>query len=253
MQPTKYGDGEFERAYAEHPVIVLRYPYPGGISTIDLLMLPLVVERLQAEHPRCTLCVRSVHDEGSGAEVTITVEDREDRNGDVFTQEVVVLQTKLHCVEAERDRLLYVMVPHLMELIAKSKQTNFIGPFLGPSAKGVVMSTFNTTADKIGALGENVHVHDVTFQQIWDQSGIDLAKLARELEQLRNAMKRELIEGTIEQDEAVVAVTVAQKEATAGNGPAALQHLKRAGAWTLGVAEKIGVAVASEALKKAML
>ena len=40
--------------------------------------------------------------------------------------------------------------------------------------------------------------------------------------------------------------------ATRGDGPAALQYLKSAGEWTLGVAEKIGVGVAIEALKRAI-
>jgi uncharacterized protein YjbI with pentapeptide repeats len=46
---TEYAEREFERIYAEKPGIVLRYP--GGISPMDLLALPLVVERLQVEHP----------------------------------------------------------------------------------------------------------------------------------------------------------------------------------------------------------
>ncbi len=43
-------------------------------------------------------------------------------------------------------------------------------------------------------------------------------------------------------------MAAAQKEAAQGNGPAALRHLKAAGQWTLGIAEKIGVAVAVEAI-----
>src|SRR4051812_14284374 len=73
-EPTKYEKGEFERIFAEKPRIVLRYP--GGISPIDLLALPLVVERLQAEYPGSVLQIRSMQNDAGGASVTITVEDR---------------------------------------------------------------------------------------------------------------------------------------------------------------------------------
>ena len=51
--------------------------YPGGISPVDLLALPLIVERLQADHPDSVLQVRSVQNDAGGATVTITVEDLE--------------------------------------------------------------------------------------------------------------------------------------------------------------------------------
>jgi hypothetical protein len=47
-------------------------------------------------------------------------------------------------------------------------------------------------------------------------------------------------------------VGAAEKAASQGDGPTVLQHLKTAGKWTLGVAEKIGVAVAAEAIKRVM-
>jgi hypothetical protein len=48
------------------------------------------------------------------------------------------------------------------------------------------------------------------------------------------------------------AVADAEEAAAKGDGPAALQYLKSAGEWTFGIAEKIGVGVAVEALKRAM-
>ena len=81
--------------------------------------------------------------------------------------------------------------------------------------------------------------------------GIDLPKLAEELGRLRNAMKGETT-GTREQGKAIGAVADAEDAATRGDGSAALQYLKSAGKWTLGIAEKIGVGVAIEALKRVM-
>ena len=100
-----------------------------------------------------------------------------------------------------------------------------------------------------GAVGPGAHTEKNTFQQI--QGGIDLPKLAEELGRLRAAMKGETT-GTREQDKAIGVVADAEEAATKGDGPAALQYLKSAGKWTLGIAEKIGVDLAVEALKKEM-
>jgi hypothetical protein len=102
-----------------------------------------------------------------------------------------------------------------------------------------------------GAVGPGAHAHDNTFQQIQAGAGIDLPKLAEELGRLRAAMKGAPTD-TPEHDEAIGAVAGAEKAAAKGDGSAALQYLKSAGEWTLGIAEKIGVDLAVEALKRAM-
>jgi hypothetical protein len=58
--------------------------------------------------------------------------------------------------------------------------------------------------------------------------------------------------GTREQDKAIGAVADAEEAAAKGDGPAALGYLKSAGNWALDTAQKIGVGVAVEALKRAM-
>jgi hypothetical protein len=68
-------------------------------------MLPLIVERLQAEHPDCVLHIRSVQDDGNGATVTITVDARTGRQDDGFKKELVQLQIRLECAIEERDHL----------------------------------------------------------------------------------------------------------------------------------------------------
>jgi hypothetical protein len=51
---------------------------------------------------------------------------------------------------------------------------------------------------------------------------------------------------------AINAVAAAEEAAAQGDGPTVLRHLKAAGKWALGVAEKIGAAVAAEAIKRTM-
>jgi hypothetical protein len=171
----------------------------------------------------------------------------------------VRLQVKLECVVEERDHLRQLLGPTFLEGISK------IGEFLAlprqeihvhrPSGltaiEGPTMSrdTFNT--GQAGAVGPNAHAHDMTFQQVQNQGTLDLPRLAQELAKLHAAMKQES-EGTREQDKAIVAVADAEEAAAKGDGPTALRYLKAAGTWTFGVAEKIGVAIAAAAIKRAM-
>jgi uncharacterized protein YjbI with pentapeptide repeats len=261
-EPTKYEEGEFEHFFAEKPRIILRYA--GGISPIDLLALPLVVERLQAEYPRSVLQIHSMQNDAGGASVTITVEDRADRGTEVFAAEVEALRNDLltiqHRLRSEESLRLEITAKYqavtedvLPKLLAKvvPKREIHIGQLTGPMAiEDIVMSqdTYNISG-QAGAVGHGARAHNNTFQQI--QGGIDLPKLADELGRLRGAMKDEGT-GTREQDKAIGVVADAEEAAAKGDGPAALQYLKSAGEWTLGIAEKIGVPVVIEALKRAM-
>jgi hypothetical protein len=116
--------------------------------------------------------------------------------------------------------------------------------------ENIVMSqdTYNVSG-QAGAVGPGAQAHNNVFQQI--QGGIDLPKLAEELGRLRAAMKGDYT-GTREEDKAIGVVADAEESATKGDGPTALQYLKSAGEWTFGIAEKIGVPVVIEALKRAM-
>jgi hypothetical protein len=74
-----------------------------------------------------------------------------------------------------------------------------------------------------------------------------LPKLAIELEKLRLAMKAEAT--LAEHDVALGAVASAQNAAEKNDGPAVLSYLSNAGEWALGIASKIGAAVAIAAIK----
>lgn len=103
-----------------------------------------------------------------------------------------------------------------------------------------------------GAVGPNALAHDMTFQQVWNESSakLDLDTLASDLARLRLALKAEA--ESAEEDAAVGEIALAEVAAKRKDGPKALAHLKNAGRWALSVAEKIGVAVASAAIKTAM-
>ena len=80
-----YKPEEFERAYADKYQIVLEFP--DGMAPIELAMLPLVVEQLQAEYKGTTLHIQSIRDEGNGATVRISVRSASSRKKGEFERE----------------------------------------------------------------------------------------------------------------------------------------------------------------------
>ena len=110
----------------------------------------------------------------------------------------------------------------------------------------------NYHVNQAGAVGPNAQASDMTFQQIWhqEQMKIDLVTLQTDLALLRQAMRREAI--SLDHDLAIGEIAGAEEAAKRQDGPAVIKHLKQAGKWALDVATKIGVSVASEALKTAI-
>lgn len=110
----------------------------------------------------------------------------------------------------------------------------------------------NYSAGQAGAMGPNSRAENISFQQIWsqDQGSIDLPTLARELQFLRTKLREEATEPS--HDVAIGEVASAQTAASEGNGPKALEHLKNAGKWAFDTSTKIGIGVATAALKTAL-
>ena len=106
---------------------------------------------------------------------------------------------------------------------------------------------------RAGIVGPNANV--VNFSQAWNEwksesSGPDVALLATQLAALRQQLKIE--SKTPEEDAAIGAVAQAEVAAKSGDGSKVLEALAGAGKWALGVAEKIGVAIAAVAIRKAL-
>ena len=116
----------------------------------------------------------------------------------------------------------------------------------------VIMGDQYNVSGQAGAVGPNAHAHDMTFNQIWNQlqPSLDLAKLAEELGQLRQAMEQSATEPGHRL--AAGAVAAAEESARQADGPKVVEYLKSGGKWALSLAEKIGVGLASTALKAAL-
>jgi hypothetical protein len=112
--------------------------------------------------------------------------------------------------------------------------------------------TYNISG-QAGAVGPNAHAHDNTFNQLQQigrqiEQSMDLAALANDLETLRQALKKEAV--TEEHDMAIVDISAAKRAAEAKDSGKLAESLKSAGKWALDVATKIGVSLATEAIKE---
>lgn len=108
------------------------------------------------------------------------------------------------------------------------------------------------SAGQVGAQGPNAHAEGMVFNQIWlkNKDDFNTEKLIGELSLLRSTLKNEA--ETAEQLSELGAVANAEIEMKKNNGSKALEWLSKTGKWPLGVAEKIGVSIASAAIKTSM-
>lgn len=150
---------------------------------------------------------------------------------------------------------------HLILLIksmveATSESAPGSNPFIllnqGNIQGNINMEQRDTKIGQAAVVGDNAHVHDVNFNQIWNEvsSQADTKQLAGELIQLRD----ELLKRASGPDHyiAIGEVAAAEKAASANDGPTALRHLKTAGKWAFDAATQIGTTLAAEVLKKTL-
>ncbi len=116
----------------------------------------------------------------------------------------------------------------------------------------VIMGDQYNVSGQTAAVGPKAHVHDISFNQVWNQlsNNIDLVRLADELRQLHDALERQATDPA--QKLAVGAIAAAEQSAREKDGPKMLEYLKVGGKWALGVAEKIGVDLAKVAIEGAL-
>ncbi|MET0268550.1 MAG: hypothetical protein ABW202_23395, partial [Duganella sp.] len=108
------------------------------------------------------------------------------------------------------------------------------------------------TANQVGAQGPNAHAHDMTFKQTLAGTDrtVDLLTLAGELERLRTELATNA--KTPEQYVEIGAIAAAEKEAKNGDVEKTHEALSKAGKWSLGIAEKIGVGLATAVIKNSL-
>jgi hypothetical protein len=103
---------------------------------------------------------------------------------------------------------------------------------------------------KVGVVGPHASVGEINFNKSWQGADLNIDSLTEQLSSLLQALKEQA--ESPEELEQVVSVSRAKAAAESGDGPKALQYLAATGRWVLSVAEKIGVGVATAALRTAL-
>jgi hypothetical protein len=107
----------------------------------------------------------------------------------------------------------------------------------------------NANESVVATRGARVHDVNQTWNSWVSSSDCDFQQLSTELERLAEALRQR--SGSPEQIVEAGAIAEAQIEAKKNNGSGVLSALRRAGAWSLGVAKDIGVALVIKAFEKA--
>ena len=145
---------------------------------------------------------------------------------------------------------LYGMQPDMYQNFYRMSEKNIIQ--INQFFQGETTMGDKYEAGQVGAQGANAHAHDMTFNQIWHQNRgeIDLNALNDDLIKLRSAMQTEA--SSAEHYSELGAIANAEIEAKKGNEVKTFEALSKVGKWSLNIAEKIGVGVATAAIKTSL-
>lgn len=193
---TTYSPGEFERFYAEKIKVLVRYP--DGISPLEVVTLPALIQHLEASWPGCRLRLESIQNGPRGAIVTIIVEDAEDSLPAQTERLRAAIQAEVEqkaahlrkALENEKASVLLLgtEVRRLEWMVHKllSRPTFYL-------ERGDARMGDEYNVGQAGAVGPQSHAHDMTFQQVGGniERAMDMSELATELATLRRAMKSE--------------------------------------------------------------
>jgi len=255
----KYAPGEFERLYSEKVRVQIKYP--GGISTSEIVTLPGLVHHLEAFHPGAKLRFESIQDASGGPVVNLVLDD----TGDTSPEQIEELRAAIQS-EAERGAQQFRLALKekddlVLQLQGQVQAYQWLFAERSPQSNpnqlliigGIEMGDKYEISGQAGAVGPNAHAHDNTFNQLQQigkqiEQSMDMAALASELETLRQALKKEA--ATEEHDLAVVDIGTAKRAAEAKDSRKLAESLKSAGKWALDVATKLGVSLATEAIKQ---
>jgi uncharacterized protein YjbI with pentapeptide repeats len=258
-EKTQYLPKEFERLFAER--IKIRLFYKDGISPLEIATLPALIQHLE-EMQGCSLRFVSIIESAGGAVVELAIENTDNQS----PKEIKHLKAAL---EAEAQRGITYQQQFLSEketrrqLEGEVKQLSaFVDKLILRPSILLKKGTINMNDDKgdiihisgqAGAVGKNAHAHDNTFNQLVNQfnQSIDLSALAKELSELRQAIKDKQ-DSSPQADIALVKVAEAEIAATEKDTAKVVEHLKSAGKWMMDFASEIGKDVVVVAIRQSM-
>src|SRR6266545_1611588 len=249
--------GDFERLHSEKARVQIKYA--DGIRMLEIATLPALIQHLEASHPETKLRIESIQDASGGAVVSLVLEDISDISAERVEELRTAIQLEaeqttqhLRLAIEEREKKIFGLESQVEMLkwsfnqVVLNQKPNI---YLSEGDLNMSSDTYNISG-QAGAVGPNAHAHDMTFNQIGSriENSMELTALAQELEVLRQALKKEAT--TEEHDSVVADVGKAKKAAEAKDSTKLAESLKSAGKWALDVATKIGVSLATEAIKQ---
>jgi hypothetical protein len=244
-EKTSYHPSEFERLFAAQTKI--RLFYKDGISPLEISTLPALIQHIVDYHPDCNLRFVRIHEDSGGAVVELAIEDTENFTSEQIKQLQAALQAEAQRkVEYQRQAL--IERETRLQLEGKIHQLDsFVDKLL------LRQGNYEIISRQAGAVGPNAHAHDNTFNQLVNQinQSIDLSALAKELSELRQAIKDKQ-DSSPQADIALVKVAEAEIAASEKDTPKVIEHLKAAGKWTMDFAKEIGKDAVVAAIKQAM-
>jgi hypothetical protein len=153
----------------------------------------------------------------------------------------------------------HAQVLNLVEIIVQDfvnsrTNTSTLGDASRPTIEtlNIVREQYNVSGTA-GAVGPAATFQGNLLAQAWSQCSFgedQLGVLSEELVRLAEALKGESEHSDI--DATMGAIAAAESAARRGDGPTVFNHLRNAGRWCLGIAEKLAVPLATEALRRAL-
>jgi uncharacterized protein YjbI with pentapeptide repeats len=246
-EKVKYAPGEFERLFAEQTKI--RLFYKNGIDPLEIATLPTLIQHLE-ELKGCALRFVSINIGAGDAVVELALENTKNKT----SEDIEVIK---QAVQSEAERNIQILREILESKEGKIKKlkgkVEGLKETISDLWKEEKGDTYNISG-QAGAVGPNAHAHDNTFNQLVNQfnQSIDLSALAKELSELRQAIKDKQ-DSSPQAD--IALVKVAEAEIAAGEKDTAkvIEHLKAAGKWTMDFAGEIGKDVVVAVIKQAMM
>jgi hypothetical protein len=254
QEKIEYSEGEFEKLFAEKTKI--RLFYKEGINPLEIATLPALIQHLE-EMEGCALRFVNIHEDSGGAVVELAIENIDSQSPEEVKHLQAALETEAQrSIEyqqqflSEKETRLQ-LEGRLAELRSWFSQQQLL--LAGRKKGDKIMGNKYDNKGQVGAMGDNAHAHDMTFNQTVNNTGesLDLVALASELTQLRMAIRNKQ-DSSPQADVAIGEIAKAEIAAGDQDESGVWQHMKAAGRYALDTATTIGTTLAAEAIKKSM-
>jgi uncharacterized protein YjbI with pentapeptide repeats len=253
-EKSVYGPGEFERLFADKTIV--RLVYKNGVNPLEIATLPTLIKHLEASHPGSGLRLVSIHEDSGGVVVELAIEDNGTCTLDQLTQLKAALEMEARQkIEYQRQALSEREIRLQLEGALRHSDAIIDELILRPiiNVQGDYMGDTYNVSGQAGAVGQNTHAHNMTFNQIVNhfEKSIDLPVLANQLAELREEMAKRQDSSpqtAIAQGEAAKAEMAAKE----GNTSKVVEYLKAGGQGLLDIAKETGKEILTAAIKASM-